>query len=189
MFVSYTGRPPGPLTCTWCHACDYLPGLAFLLHFCILKMIKNWRQERPGNKATKSWNILEIIFGIDPWSILEIVRGSILGTFLISFPESILGTFSTSFPESILGTFSTLFPGSILRTFSRLFQGSILGTFLKTQVYAPVIALQSKYHNTSCENEEWSSLHKQLIFVAFSVPYKAAKLTFTCSFLSYRVYC
>ena len=47
----------------------------------ILRVIKHWRRERPGNEATKSRNVSR------------------------SLPESILGMFSRSFLGSILGTF------------------------------------------------------------------------------------
>ena len=56
-FVSYNDRSPPPLASTlmstWRHTCDSFSQV-FPLRFCILQVIKNWRQEQPGNKAKQS---------------------------------------------------------------------------------------------------------------------------------------
>ena len=65
------------------------------------------------------------------------------------------GTFLRSFPESILWNVLEIVP--VIDPWNIL-------------VYVPMIALRSKHSRHGCENEERSSLHKQLIFVAFGVP-------------------
>ena len=104
------------------------------------------------------WNILKIVPGIDPWNVHKIVPGI--------DPWNILRIVPGIDPWNILEIVSGIDPWNVLKIVLGIDPWNILeNASIHSRDRASVQTLQH-----SCENKKQSSLHKQLIFVAFGVP-------------------
>ena len=121
--------------------------------------VKDWRRERPGNKVTNSfkivdpWNVLENVPGINPWNVLKIVPGV--------DPWNVLENVPGIDPWNVFEIVPGIDPWNVLENAS-----------IRSRDRA---SIQTSRHGR--ENEERSILHNQLIFVAVGVPPSETTIT------------